>query len=1311
MKKLRKILLNLMAVVMVLGTCMTAQAASANSTVKSIAIQRQNGKGTSSVTIYTNKDTDDKTLNVSFTWDQKTVDAGVTVSTNNRGVVKATLENLNTTVKSTSKKGVVTKETKGTLKLEAVGNGTATITIQDKFSKKKKTLKVTVKTLAEDIKFDSKNVTVKNNGTEESPEMVYEIEVAQNGKLNLGASVFAYADSVSNKGVKYKVVPSSKTIKVDSKGNVTVKGISTGVISVTSADGNVSKNVNVTVIAPKVTNVNVKTDVKSGSTPGLLTSKKTLALKGNESSDAHTYQLRFTLNDGATAEDLTFASSNERVAKVDGKGKITAVANGSANITVAPAKGNGKAVKISVKVTTDPEVISVAKKEFEIIANGKDTAKIGAATNSTASNKTVKYEIVSVKPADQSQKAETLKDMKKYITLDSKGNVKAKKSCTALIRAYSSAIPSVDKTVTIVAAVPVNSITLAAEGESPVKKTTATVYKTGAETQTSLTLKATVVGPDNLTPDHPELSWSSSKSSVAIVDQNGIVTAVGNGTAKITAAATDRSGRKATFTVKVKTDPYEIVVPKAQTVGNVDYVYVTTQGSIDVAKTIGAYTNTDASVKGVTYAATGLSKNKLTIGESGSADVTITAKGQPFSGENVSRKITLKYVSEGEIATNYSLKLEANDEVEGVVVNTNTDVTEMKMYTGLSYRVDAIAGSAEDGKIATDTTNITWISSNSKCVKVKDGVITAVKPGEADVTAEYHGVKKPIKVYVGKKYADILKSVNSSITATIKAENRDWTGVSTKFNGSNTFDLDILNPNRNILELEDIGLTTALKNIENSSVGFAQIVITDKDTDDVWTITRGVMSATIEHNGELREVASGDLREAFNEIMAESFEGSELLRAWNGKEYLLTATARDNVEFADSVKKTFDYKIEYTVKASIKDALYKRMTDDTILSQLDGLELDGLAPISYNRDNNTFAIYALDDEQDINTAYVNAKEELIARLSSVMDDVTYVNVSVDVPLKNVGTDGKATVEKQRGESELTEEYLSDLMDQYVGKLTEKAETYGELDGASAIATVKFKVGKLDYEYKYNINFVLSPEIFDRKADELIKEQTGDFEKDENISYHVEYKPEDNKLNVTFDGNYNIISELTGFGITDIVNSMIADAHAVKATVITNGKSNDVVIENDKLSTATSSILLFIGGGAETTSQLTESVVKVTYLSGTGKTTTTITYELSFKVDEKKLETTVNAVEELTLTPEETPSEEPTTTPEETPSEESTTAPEETPSEEPTTAPEETPSEEPTTTPEETPSEEPTTAPEETSAEEPDVAPAEEAVVE
>ena len=134
MKKLRKILLNLMAVVMVLGTCMTAQAASANSTVKSIAIQRQNGKGTSSVTIYTNKDTDDKTLNVSFTWDQKTVDAGVTVSTNNRGVVKATLENLNTTVKSTSKKGVVSKETKGTLKLEAVGNGTATITIQDKFS-------------------------------------------------------------------------------------------------------------------------------------------------------------------------------------------------------------------------------------------------------------------------------------------------------------------------------------------------------------------------------------------------------------------------------------------------------------------------------------------------------------------------------------------------------------------------------------------------------------------------------------------------------------------------------------------------------------------------------------------------------------------------------------------------------------------------------------------------------------------------------------------------------------------------------------------------------------------------------------------------------------------------------------------------------------------------------------------------------------------------------------------------------------------------------------------------------------------------
>ena len=52
--------------------------------------------------------------------------------------------------------------------------------------------------------------------------------------------------------------------------------------------------------------------------------------------------------------------------------------------------------------------------------------------------------------------------------------------------------------------------------------------------------------PDNHTD---EITWSSSKESVATVDENGVVTAHENGSAKITAMT--GSGKKATCTVTV----------------------------------------------------------------------------------------------------------------------------------------------------------------------------------------------------------------------------------------------------------------------------------------------------------------------------------------------------------------------------------------------------------------------------------------------------------------------------------------------------------------------------------------------------------------------------------------------------------------------------------------------------------------------------------------------------------------------------------------------------------------------------------------
>ena len=82
----------------------------------------------------------------------------------------------------------------------------------------------------------------------------------------------------------------------------------------------------------------------------------------------------------------------------------------------------------------------------------------------------------------------------------------------------------------------VDSITL--------NKTTLTLDETSSETLT------VTISPTNAT--NKEVTWSTSKSSVATVDTTGKITAVAEGTATITATAKDGSGKSASCTVTVE---------------------------------------------------------------------------------------------------------------------------------------------------------------------------------------------------------------------------------------------------------------------------------------------------------------------------------------------------------------------------------------------------------------------------------------------------------------------------------------------------------------------------------------------------------------------------------------------------------------------------------------------------------------------------------------------------------------------------------------------------------------------------------------
>jgi len=128
---------------------------------------------------------------------------------------------------------------------------------------------------------------------------------------------------------------------------------------------------------------------------------------------------------------------------------------------------------------------------------------------------------------------------KKVATVSKSGKIKAVKKGTAKITVKSVANSKKKATIKVTVGTPVTKVKL--------DKKNATAY-VGDTVQ----LKAT------LSPKKPSIKkvkFSSDKKEVATVNSKGVVTCVGEGTAKITATATDGSGKKATCKITVEANP------------------------------------------------------------------------------------------------------------------------------------------------------------------------------------------------------------------------------------------------------------------------------------------------------------------------------------------------------------------------------------------------------------------------------------------------------------------------------------------------------------------------------------------------------------------------------------------------------------------------------------------------------------------------------------------------------------------------------------------------------------------------------------
>ena len=255
-------------------------------------------------------------------------------------------------------------------------------------------------------------------------------------------------------------------------------------------------------------------------------------------------QINATIEPNTSEETLIWVSSNSKVATVDQNGLVTGKSHGTVTIT---ATGRDSMVANSVKVTvqTAPKsvALNITNKTIDLSSNERIFQLVGTISPSTANVYThLKYTSSDKTVADVDENT---------------GRVTALKNGTATITATTQNGKSASCTVTVTTAI--TSLTV-----SPTSKT----LKTGETVQLTATKN-----PSTATEG---ITWTSSNSSVATVDQNGLVIAKGSGTATITVKSST-GGKSATCTITVEAGIAPVDPDNAT-----DVTFSTEYGRIDI---------------------------------------------------------------------------------------------------------------------------------------------------------------------------------------------------------------------------------------------------------------------------------------------------------------------------------------------------------------------------------------------------------------------------------------------------------------------------------------------------------------------------------------------------------------------------------------------------------------------------------------------------------------------------------------------------------------------------------------------------------
>ncbi|MBQ4862768.1 Ig-like domain-containing protein [Pseudoalteromonas sp. MMG013] len=466
--------------------------------------------------------------------------------------------------------------------------------------------------------------------------------------------------TATNKNIRW-LSNNVSVANIASTGLITAIAEGSAVITVTTDDGSFSATTTITVFAATVSVSGIALSLADA----ILNVNNTLSLRA------------FVVPSNASDQNVFWSSSNIAVANVNSLGLVTAHSEGSAIISVTTNDGAFTAQSniIVPKVTIPVTGVSLNTNDATLAIN--DTFSMQATISpSNASNKSVTWST-----SDPS-----------VASISNDGLVTANKAGSAIL------------TVTTNDGEFVAHASLAViEQITPVTGAALSTRDVTVAIGESVELIATV-SPSTATNKH--VSWSSSRSIIASVDNNGSVTANSVGSAVITVSTQDGA-----FTAKAN-----IVVPASFVpVTGVSLTLSDTTLGINDTLTIGAdISPNNASNKSVLWSS------------SNTAIASITASGTLVAHKEGSTTITVT-TNDGEFTAQTHITVTTETiPVTGVTLSNN----ELNVSTGETTTLIAtILPSAATNK------NITWASSDQMIATVSNtGIVNGISSGKAIIT-------------------------------------------------------------------------------------------------------------------------------------------------------------------------------------------------------------------------------------------------------------------------------------------------------------------------------------------------------------------------------------------------------------------------------------------------------------------------------------------------------------------------------------------------------------------------------------------------